>query len=129
MHRLFRVLALTALMLAGASAARAAPLLYAYEGAGCTGLGLVPQLESFLGRKLDGVIDFVDFSSPTASLGSFNWDVGCWKGHGYRLSIRIPLAFGSGAKISDVAAGGPGAAHAPGAPPPRALARRRGGGP
>lgn len=88
-----------------ASTANAGPLLYTYEGPAYAGLAAVPTIEALLGRKLDGVVDFIDWQTPTESLGAFNYDVGAWKGHGYRLAVGVPLAFNSGGTLAQVAAG------------------------
>jgi len=42
------------------TAGHAAPAMFDYAGAGCTGLKKLPQFERFIGRKVDGVVDFVD---------------------------------------------------------------------
>ena len=85
--------------------ARAAPLLYVYRGAGCTGLAALPQFEAMLGRKVDGVVDFNDYTkNPDDAVANLNWQLGCWQGHGRKLAISIGLAF-NGLSTADIVAG------------------------
>ena len=106
--RLFsRALAALALLCAGLTGqqlAQAAPALYVYTGPAYQGEALVPRFENMLGRALDGVTDFDDFSSPTDALGAMNFGLGahCGKGHG--LSVRFPAAF-SNTTLQQVTAG------------------------
>ncbi len=106
--RLFsRALAALALLCAGLTGqqlAQAAPALYVYTGPAYQGEALVPRFENMLGRAVDGVTDFDDFSSPTDALGAMNFGLGahCGKGHG--LSVRFPAAF-SNTTLQQVTAG------------------------
>jgi hypothetical protein len=101
------VLAALAGLLLMASAAHAAPPLYAYRGAGCTGVAAFPQLEAMLGRRVDGVVDFNDFGlSPSLAVSNLNWELGCWQGNARnKIAISIGLAF-KGMSTAQVAAGG-----------------------
>ena len=62
-----------------------------YKGAGCTGLAALPQFEKFIGRKVDGVADFVSYNSWSDMQSALNWGLGCWQGHGYKLSLGMPM--------------------------------------
>ena len=89
MSRLISALLCACLLACGLSqAAQAAPLQFAYKGAGCDGLKAMPTFEATLGRKADGVIDFVNYLAdwPRAvSASKWSW---CWRGLGYRLACR-----------------------------------------
>ena len=58
-----------------------------------------------LGRKVDGVTDFDDSSSPANALGAMNAGLPAWCGQGWGVSIRFPAAF-SNMTLQQVAAGG-----------------------
>lgn len=85
---------------------QAAPLLYVYRGAGCTGVAALPQVEAMLGRRVDGVVDFNDYTLPPASaVANLKWQLGCWQGAGRsKIAISIGLAF-NGLSTADIAAG------------------------
>jgi hypothetical protein len=72
-------------------AARAAPLMFVYKGAGCTGLQQVPKFEAFVGRKVDGVIDFIPLHTWNEMLGFTNWSLGCWGQTKYRVAYGVPM--------------------------------------
>ena len=71
--------------------ATAAPQIFAYEGAGCTGAGALPAFEKMLGRKVDGVSDFVARDSWADAQQETAWALGCWKGKGYKLQLAVPM--------------------------------------
>ena len=88
-----RAAALVALSTVAMSrSASAAPLTFVYKGAGCTGKAIVNQFQTVLGRPVDGVSDFVDWTSSWSNMVvSTNWIAGCWQGSGYKLSLSVPL--------------------------------------
>lgn len=73
------------------TSAVAAPQVFAYEGAGCTGAGALPALEKMLGRKVDGVTDFVARDNWADAQQEMSWALGCWKGKGYKLQLAVPM--------------------------------------
>ena len=83
-------LALSTVVLAKPAAA--APLSFVYKGAGCTGKAAVAQYETVLGHKVDGVSDFLDWTSSWSNMvAAANWSAGCWQGSGYKLNLSVPL--------------------------------------
>ncbi len=87
------------------SRAQAAPLLYVYEGAGCTAVANLPRVQAFLGRPVDGVIDFNDYTQTRANAAlNADWDLGCWQGQAPNIAYAIGLAF-SDTTTAQVAAG------------------------
>ena len=91
-----------------ATAADAAPLQFVYKGAGCDGRKAVPSFEAVLGRRADGVVDFVNYLADwPGAVSASKWGSKCWKGSGYRLAWSVPLAVSKGpnASLADVAAG------------------------
>lgn len=78
-----------------AAPASAAPLLFVYEGAGCTGAQKVPRFEAFLNRRLDGVTDFVPLPNWDGMMGWTRWSLGCWPAR-YRLSLSVPMLTSDG---------------------------------
>ena len=89
-----------------AGAARAAPLMFVYEGAGCTGLPKVARFEAFMGRKVDGVIDFVPLPNWDAMTGWTNWSLGCWSSTKYRLALSVPMLTSDGSTSLEQGAAG-----------------------
>jgi len=86
------------------ASAQAEPLLAVYKGNGCDGLGRIPRFEGVIGRKLDGVSDFLPSDSWESMLSDAQWALGCWHGQPYRLSIGVPMVV-KGATLSGAAAG------------------------
>ncbi len=89
------------------SAAFAAPLTFVYKGAGCTGLAALGQYETLIGRKVDGVADFIDFSTWQNMLIGANWGLNCWSGKVANISLSVPMAVSQndGAPLQELAAG------------------------
>lgn len=89
-------------------AVKAAPLHYVYKGAGCAGLAELPVYEAFLGRKVDGVSDFLDWTAdwPHAVVAA-NWLLGCWQGRVPNIDLSIPMAVrqNSGSPLHEIASG------------------------
>ena len=77
--------------------------VFVYKGNAA--LSQVNQFEVLLGRKVDGVIDFIDCSSPDGFSTSAAYTIQSWKGSGYALALGLPLAMNSGATLANVAAG------------------------
>jgi len=74
------------------------PLLGTYGGAGCTGVPEVRAFESWLGHKVEVVLDFLQMDSWDGMLHEANWIVGCWKQlPGRRLAIAVPMLVSQGA--------------------------------
>jgi hypothetical protein len=81
------------------------PLLYVYEGGGCTGLANLPKFRAMLGRQEDGIVDFNDFTETRANAAlNADWALGCWKGHVANVAYSVGLAF-SNTTTAEVAAG------------------------
>ena len=103
-------------VLALSLAARAqAGALYVYKGAGCDGRKAIPQFENFLGRRVDGVVDFNDYRQDWPhAVDQARWAIGCWKGSGRKLAYSLGLAVekGPNASLVEVAGGGGNAAFA-----------------
>lgn len=97
--------ALVALVCLSASTQPCAGSTFAYKGNGATGRQRLVETEVLLGRKLEGVVDFADFSSPDHYSTSVAYTINAWKGAGRRLALSLPLAFKSGGSLADVAAG------------------------
>ena len=107
MRPLTQVLVALALSCAGLVSSKmvqAAPALYVYTGPGYQGRALTYRFENMLGRKVDGVTDFDDFTSPMTALGAMNSGLPAWCGQGWGVSIRFPAAF-SNMTLQQVAAG------------------------
>ena len=109
MSRLIGALLCACLLACGfGQAARAAPLQFAYKGAGCDGLKAMPTFEATLGRKADGAVDFVNYLADwPGAVSASKWGSWCWAGKGYRLAWSVPLAVSKGANadLASVAAG------------------------
>jgi hypothetical protein len=105
MRQITRIL-FAALALSGAArAAHAAPLVYVYKGGGCSGVAALPAFQNLLGRQVDGVVDFNDYTqTPTNAVSNLNWALGCWKGHVPNIAISIGLAF-NGMTTAKIATG------------------------
>lgn len=97
------VLGGVALSAVALSAAHAAPL-YVYKGNGSDGRKALPAFEQFIGRKVDGVVDFVAYDSWASFDSDAAWGIGGWKGSGYKLAESVPLTV-AGTSLADVAAG------------------------
>lgn len=107
-HILARAIALACLLFAGLAAPAFAQVvktpLYVYKGNGCDGRAALPAWEAFIGRKADGVVDFVAQDGWSSFDSDGAWTLGCWKGSGYKLALSVPLTMW-GTSLSDVAAG------------------------
>src|SRR5438270_1460217 len=82
--------------LARVASAAAAPvehtLIGTYGGAGCTGLPEVKAFETWLGRRLDVVLDFLQTDTWSGMVNEANWIAGCWKDlPGRRLALSVPM--------------------------------------
>ena len=74
------------------------PLFGAYGGAGCTGVPEVRAFETFLGRNVDVVLDFLQKDKWAGMIGEAGWIAGCWKQlPGRRLAISVPMLVDEGA--------------------------------
>jgi len=74
-----------------------------YLGAGCDGVKRMPAYERWLGRKPEQMLDFIPWE---ALQQNGEWHVRCWKNAGQkRVVFSVPMLPGSGAKLSDGAAG------------------------
>lgn len=93
------------LMAAGTGGAQAAELAV-YKGAGCEGRPRVAEFESWLGRPVERVVDFLAQESWDAMQRSAGWIAGCWKGARPALALSIPmLPKERGATLAEGAAG------------------------
>lgn len=73
------------------------PLLGVYCGAGCTGVPHVRRFESWLGLKVNVVLDFLQMDSWQGLLNEAHWITNCWKQlPGRRLVISIPMLVSKG---------------------------------
>jgi hypothetical protein len=73
------------------SLAPAKPALMVYKGAGCDGRVALPEFERFVGRQVDGVVDFLDQSSWSAFESSARWIADCWAQTPYDLVLSVPM--------------------------------------
>ena len=88
---MFRLmLAITALM-AAAPSVRAEAELAVYKGAGCDGVKRIGTFETWLGRRADRVVDFLDGKNWAAMVGSAKWIAQCWRKPGYKLALSVPM--------------------------------------
>lgn len=87
-----------------ATPARADPAIFVYKGPGCEGRGRLDRYQGVIGRKLDGVNDFLSAESWPGMMGSADGNLSCWQGQPYRLSLGVPLIV-KGASLSGAAAG------------------------
>jgi hypothetical protein len=81
-----------------------------YKGAGSTGLAAMPQFTGMLGRPVDLVMEFVDYTSTWANaVSACGWALGCWRGHVPNVCLSIPLTVQAGGdtlqQLTDVASG------------------------
>ena len=67
------------------------PALMVYKGAGCDGRAALPEFERFIGRPVDGVIDFIDQDSWAEFDSSSRWIADCWSGSPYDLVLSVPM--------------------------------------
>jgi len=68
-----------------------------YGGAGCTGLPAVRAFESWLGRPVAVVLDFLQMDSWKGMENEAGWITGCWKQlPGRTLAISVPMLVGEG---------------------------------
>ena len=66
--------------LACLATAATAPKLYVYEGTGGTGSANLPKFKGMLGRKVDRVVDFNEYTqTPPNALSNLNRLLGCWQ--------------------------------------------------
>jgi hypothetical protein len=87
------------------AAAPAAPEIFVYRGAGCTGRDRMESFEKLLGRDADGVTEFAEQSDWSHMLTSIDWAIGCWAGKKYRLSQSVPMLMQSGTSLEEGAEG------------------------
>jgi Glycosyl hydrolase family 26 len=83
----------------------AAPEIFVYRGAGCTGRDRMESFETLLGRNADGVTEFAEQSDWSHMLTSIDWALGCWAGKKYRLSQSVPMLMQSGTSLEEGAKG------------------------
>lgn len=74
-----------------ARAAPGPPALMVYKGAGCDGRAALPGFERFVGRRVDGVIDFIDQDSWSRFDSSARWIADCWSDTPYALVLSVPM--------------------------------------
>lgn len=73
-------------------------MLGTYGGAGCTGVPAVRAFESWLGREVEVVLDFLQSDSWDGMLHEASWIVGCWQQlPGRRLALAVPMLVAQGA--------------------------------
>jgi hypothetical protein len=65
--------------------------LGAYSGAGCDGAKAIIGFESYLGRRVDRVVDFIDFRTWKDFDSSSRWLVQCWYRQGRPLVLSVPM--------------------------------------
>jgi hypothetical protein len=73
-------------------------LIGSYGGAGCTGLPEIRGFETWLGRRLDVVLDFLQTDTWAGMLGEAAWIADCWKAlPDRRLALAVPMLVNAGA--------------------------------
>lgn len=87
-----------------AAPAQANPLMYVYKGAGCDGKDRLPRYQGVMGRKLDGVSDFLSAESWAQLHSGAQWAMTCWQNQPVRLALGVPLVV-KGGTLSSAAAG------------------------
>ncbi|RCW76044.1 glycoside hydrolase family 26 protein [Pseudorhodoferax soli] len=109
MKKHFLMIALAATM-AGATPAAEPPALGTYQGAGCTGRDRLKAHETWLGRKVDVVLDGPAQDSWSAMRSSTKWIAQCWQNTGKAMVFSLPMLPKDGS--STLVAGGQGAYNA-----------------
>ena len=92
------------LLVCGFGPVAQAGALYVYQGNGSDGRKALPAFEALVGRKVDGVVDFIAFDSWKSFDNDAGWGIGGWKGSGYKLAESVPLTV-KGTSLEAVAAG------------------------
>jgi hypothetical protein len=77
--------------LALSSPAYAGADLAVYKGAGCDGAKRLPAFETWIGRRVDRVVDFLDARSWAAMISSAKWIAQCWQKQGNKLALSVPM--------------------------------------
>jgi hypothetical protein len=67
------------------------PKIGAYLGGGCDGFKRVPAFETWLGRKVDVMVDFLAADSWSAMVSTASWVGDCWKSMPSKVVISIPM--------------------------------------
>ena len=98
--------------LLGLTAARSLPArkvpIGVYGGAGCTGVPAVRAYQSWLGRPVAVVLDFLQMDTWSGMENEAGWITGCWKQMpGTTLAISVPMLVGEGHPTLAQGAGGP----------------------
>ena len=88
----------------GPAAYAQAPPLAVYKGNGDKGRSRVPAFETFMGRRVDAVGDFIDFASRAAFDNDVAYTASGWKGYDRPLILAVPVLC-RGETFSDIAAG------------------------
>lgn len=65
--------------------------VYVYRGGGCTGKDRLATFEKYIGRPVDGVVDFAANQNWTDMLNATQWLAGCWVTTGRKLSLSISM--------------------------------------
>ncbi len=81
----------------------AAVPLYAYVGPACDGVKLLPRLRSFLRRKEDGIVEFVDYRKDwRTAQGALGYGLACWRSGGVdNVAISLPMVVDAEGGIAD----------------------------
>ena len=91
-----------------ASTAAAADLTriptFVYSGAGCTGRSQVPAFEKMIGRKADGVVDFLANDTWQHMLDGATWSMSCWSSK-YNYLLGVPMLLHDGTTLAAAARG------------------------
>lgn len=95
--------AIAALLSFAPSQAIAEPGFGVYKGAGCDGLARLPRYQGLFGT-LAAVDDFFASDSWASMQGGAVWEMNCWKGQPYRLSLAVPLVV-TGGSLAAAASG------------------------
>jgi hypothetical protein len=92
-HWPFSFLALAgAFFMQGPAWAIGNPKLYVYKGAGCTGRDKVKEFSDFVGRRPDGMVDFLNQNSWPEMQSSAVWISDCWnRKTGLPIMFSIPM--------------------------------------
>lgn len=81
------------------------PALMVYKGAGCDGRAALPAFERLVGRRVDGVIDFVNQDDWREFDSSARWIADCWSDTPYALVLSVPMVTRDEGTLREGAAG------------------------
>jgi hypothetical protein len=77
---------------------------FVYVGAGCTGRSQIAGFETMIGRKADGVVDFLANDTWQHMLDAAAWSMRCWPST-YQYVVSVPMLLHDGTSLANGARG------------------------